>query len=55
MSYNSRALPCVRLLSNIYPIKTRDSIEVIWVMHIAEVDLRPGKVSSRMRKVKYSF
>ena len=27
------------LLSNIYPIKTRDSIEILWAVHIAEVDL----------------
>jgi hypothetical protein len=27
------------LLSNIYLIKMRDSIEILWVVHIAEVDL----------------
>ena len=55
MSHNSRALPCVRLLSNIYPIKMKDSIEVVWAMHIAEVDLQPSKASSRKGEIKYSF
>ncbi len=28
-------------------LKIRYSIEFVWVMHVTEVDIRPGKASSR--------
>ena len=42
-----------RLLSNIYPIKMRDSIEFVYAIHI--VDLRPYKASSRNGETEYNF
>ena len=33
----------------------RGFIEFVWAMHIAEVDLRPGKASNGKGEAKYSF
>ena len=43
------------LLSNIYPIKMKDSIEFVWAMHTVEVDLRPYTTSKRRGEYKVAF
>ena len=43
------------LLSNIFPIKMRNSIEFVWAMHIVDVDLWPSKANSKKGEVKYNF